>query len=117
MAIDTNGRRAVFACRACSYTLIKRTSYLAHQYLRHDTYVCSNPLCSASYTGHSELTHLASPSGIPHAPPCDLPETPWSRRARDQAVEDARYQGAQTAMFLPQATDDANKTHALEDAG
>lgn len=103
MAIDTAGRRAVFSCPTCSYVLVKRTSYLTHQFLRHDTYVCSNPLCSAAFSGHSELTAIASPSGIPGAQPCDLPETDRARRARDQAIEDARHQGAQMAMTLPPA--------------
>ncbi|MBD9478535.1 ogr/Delta-like zinc finger family protein [Pseudoxanthomonas sp. PXM02] len=103
MAIETVGRRAIFSCAVCTYVLVKRTSYLMHQFLRHDTYVCSNPLCSAAYTGHSELTAIASPSGIPDALGCDLPETERARRARDQAVEDARNQGAQMAMALPPA--------------
>lgn len=74
-------RRVVFSCEACGSHLIKRTSFLAHQFLRNDTYICDNPMCGASYTGHTELTALASPSGMPNAA-SELPETPALIRAR-----------------------------------
>lgn len=73
-------RKVVFSCEACDSPLFKRTSYLAHRYLRQDTWVCDNPLCGATYTGHSELTGIASPSGMPSA--CsELPPTPGYLRA------------------------------------
>lgn len=74
-------KKVVFRCEACGGPLIKRTSYLAHQFLRHDSYVCENPMCGATYTGHSELTGIASPSGIPSAA-SELPPTPSYERAR-----------------------------------
>lgn len=74
-------RKAVFTCDVCQSRLIKRTSALLHQHLRHDLYICSNPLCSASYSGHTELTGIASPSGMPDAPASELPPTPAFERA------------------------------------
>ncbi|MFK3649304.1 ogr/Delta-like zinc finger family protein [Lysobacter enzymogenes] len=76
MAAFSQRKRVVFTCDACGSVLIKRTSYLSHQHLRHDAYVCDNPMCGASYTGHTELTGIASPSGLPNARPSDLPESP-----------------------------------------
>lgn len=76
------GGRAVFSCEACGSRLIKRTSSLAHKFLRNDAYVCENPLCAASYSGHSELTGIASPSGVPQALPSELPPTPGLLRAQ-----------------------------------
>ncbi len=78
------GGRAIFCCEACGSRLIKRTSALAHKYLRNDIYVCDNPLCAASYSGHSELTGIASPSGVPMALPSELPPTPSFLRAQMQ---------------------------------
>ena len=65
MGAFSGTKRVVFTCEACGGVLIKRTSYLSHQHLRHDTYVCDNPVCSASYTGHTELTGIASPAACP----------------------------------------------------
>lgn len=76
------GGRVVFSCEACGNRLIKRTSSLAHKFLRNDAYVCENPLCGASYSGHSELTGIASPSGVPRALPSELPPTPGFLRAQ-----------------------------------
>lgn len=73
--------RAVFSCDACGTPLTKRTSALQHRHLRTDAYVCQNPLCGATYTGHSELTSISSPSGMPNAPACELPQTPGYERA------------------------------------
>lgn len=74
--------RAVFSCKACGSLLIKRTSSLAHKFLRNDAYVCENPLYGASYSGHSELTGIARPSGVPRALPSELPPTPGFLRAQ-----------------------------------
>jgi hypothetical protein len=82
MAAFPPRRKVVFSCPACRAPLIKRTSYLTHQYLRHDTFVCENPVCGATYSGHTELTGIASPSGMPDATPCDLPPTPGYQRAK-----------------------------------
>ncbi|MCL1560846.1 MULTISPECIES: ogr/Delta-like zinc finger family protein [Xanthomonas] len=73
-------RKAVFICEGCGSSLHKRSSYLTHRFLRNDVYVCDNPVCGASYTGHTELTGLCSPSGIPNAH-SDLPPTPGYLRA------------------------------------
>ena len=78
------GSRVIFACESCGSRLIKRTSTLVHKYLRNDIYVCDNPLCGASYSGHSELTGIASPSGVPMALPSELPPTPSFLRAQMQ---------------------------------
>lgn len=89
-------RRVVFACEACGCALVKRTSYLSHKFLRHDIYACSNPLCGASYSGHSELTGIASPSGEPDAPPSDLPPTPgYLRTQAAQAWRESHGSGQQ----------------------
>ncbi|OOW80447.1 hypothetical protein Xvtw_03095 [Xanthomonas campestris pv. vitiswoodrowii] len=74
-------KKIVFRCEACSARLIKRTSVLAHKFLRHDSYVCENPMCGATYTGHSELTGIASPSDVPTAH-SELPPTPAYQRAQ-----------------------------------
>ncbi|HDS1368456.1 TPA: ogr/Delta-like zinc finger family protein [Stenotrophomonas maltophilia] len=75
------GQRAIFTCDACGTPLTKRTSALQHRHLRTDAYVCQNPVCGATYTGHSELTSISSPSGMPNAPACELPQTPGYERA------------------------------------
>ncbi|MBB6259345.1 ogr/Delta-like zinc finger family protein [Xanthomonas campestris pv. campestris] len=80
MSAFSTRKKVVFSCEACGSPLVKRTSFLSHRYLRHDTYVCDNPVCGASYTGHTELTHVASPSGMPNAH-SDLPPTPAYTRA------------------------------------
>lgn len=84
-------KKIVFRCEACSARLIKRTSFLAHKFLRHDSYVCENPMCGATYTGHSELTGIASPSGVPTSH-SELPPTrPMSvlRPCRHTAIRSA----------------------------
>ena len=68
MAAFSPGRKVVFSCEACGSRLVKRTSWLNHPFLRNDIYVCDNPTCGASYSGHTELTGIASPSGIPNCP-------------------------------------------------
>lgn len=55
--------KAVFHCEFCGSKLKKRTSSLEHRYLRFDVFVCENPVCAASFTGTTELTHILSPSG------------------------------------------------------
>jgi len=83
-------RKATFHCPTCTHVLVKRTSYLSHPHLRHDVFVCSNPLCSASYSGHSELTGIVSPSGVPNAPASDLPPTPtYQRTIAERALREA----------------------------
>ena len=100
MVAAVPNRRVVFACEACGSRLVKRTSYLAHQFLRHDTYVCDNPLCAASYSGHTELTGIASPTGVPGALPSELPPTPAFERAQAQAVYRQQLQDAQLELSL-----------------
>lgn len=90
MGAFSSTKRVVFRCEACGGVLIKRTSYLTHPHLRHDTYVCDNPVCAASYTGHTELTGIASPSGMPNARPSELPETPaYARHVALRAYREA----------------------------
>lgn len=88
-------KRAVFSCEACGAVLVKRTSYLTHKHLRHDLYVCTNPVCSASYSGHSELTGLTSPSGHPTARLIELPDTPEDRKKRDLRTHRESLTGGQ----------------------
>ena len=75
------GQRAIFTCDVCGTPLTKRTSALQHRHLRTDAYMCQNPVCGATYVGHSELTSISSPSGMPNAPACELPQTPGYERA------------------------------------
>lgn len=93
-------RRVVFSCEACGSRLVKRTSCLSHKFLRHDTYVCDNPVCAASYSGHTELTGIASPSGVPGAGPSELPATPAYERARALEVYRQQMQDTQMALQL-----------------
>lgn len=81
MSMQVSQGKAVFHCEACNSRLVKRDSSLLHKHLRQDVYVCSNPLCSASYSGHTEITGIASPSGVPNAPASDLPPTSSYQRA------------------------------------
>lgn len=74
--MQNSGGRAVFTCPVCSSKLLKRTSWIEHRYLRRDIYCCINPVCNASFSGTSELTHIASPSGMPDCRECDLPPSP-----------------------------------------
>lgn len=92
-------RKGVFHCGACHSVLVKRTSYLLHPHLRNDVYVCQNPLCSASYSGHTEITGLVSPSGIPNAPACDLPPTPAYERALAERALRQQQNDAQLDIF------------------
>lgn len=96
-------RKAVFTCDVCHSRLIKRTSALLHPHLRHDLYICSNPLCSASYSGHTELTGIASPSGVPDAPASDLPPTPAFERAVAERVLRQACNDRQPDIFDVQA--------------
>lgn len=94
--MSATGTRVVFHCEACGGALRKRSSFRSHQFLRHDLWQCTNPLCSASYVGFSELTSLASPSGLPDAPPSELPPTPVClRRMAEAAWRGARADGQQ----------------------
>ncbi len=68
--------KVVFACPVCNHKMSKRTSWMEHQFLRRDVYCCSNPICNASFTGHTELTHIASPSGMENGGVCSLPPSP-----------------------------------------
>ena len=90
------GQRAVFCCPACNARLVKRTSALQHPFLRTDAYVCPNPMCGATYTGSTELTHVASPSGLPNAPACELPPTPGYQRTMLQSRWKQERGGLQT---------------------
>lgn len=101
MVALTSARKVVFSCEACGTRLIKRTSYLTHPFLRHDTYVCDNPVCGASYSGHTELTGIASPSGMPDAPVTNLPPTPAYERAQALAVYRASQQDRQLDLLGP----------------
>lgn len=76
MSLHSARRKGVFRCPFCGSPLVKRTSHLSHEHLRHDSYNCTDPMCSAAFTGHSELTGVASPSGLPGARPTDLPPSP-----------------------------------------
>lgn len=81
-------RKAQFSCCFCGRPLIRRTSWLQHVFLRQEVYQCSEPTCGASFNATAELTHLASPTGKPDAPPCSLPETPaYLRRLAQQVNE------------------------------
>lgn len=95
----TPTRKAIFTCEVCRSRLIKRTSALLHPHLRHDLYICSNPLCSASYSGHTELTGIASPSGVPNAPASDLPPTPAYERALAERSLREAVNGLQPDIF------------------
>lgn len=75
MEMFSRFKKRQFYCCECGSPLIKRTSLMAHMFLRHDTYVCDYPACGATYNGITEITHIASPSGLPDAPPCPLPES------------------------------------------
>jgi len=79
-------QRTVFECPFCHSKLLKRSSFLLHPYLRSDIYTCTNPLCNASFTGHNELTHLSSPTGLPDAAPCQLPDMPPELRQQTLQV-------------------------------
>jgi len=75
------GKRVQFECPCCQAPMQKRTSYRLHSFLRSEVYTCTNPLCNASFAAHNELTHIASPSGLPDASTCPLPKlTPRLRR-------------------------------------
>jgi len=74
-------KRVQFECPCCQSPMQKRTSYRLHSFLRSEVYTCTNPLCNASFAAHNELTHIASPSGLPDASKCPLPRlTPRLRR-------------------------------------
>lgn len=90
MSAHGERRKVIFRCVFCGSPLVKRTSHLSHDHLRHDSFNCTNPICSAAFTGHSELTGVASPSGLPDARPTDLP--PTTARAREIALRAHRQQ-------------------------
>lgn len=92
-------RKVVFSCPFCRSPLVKRTSHLAHRYLRYDVFVCENPVCAASFSAHTEITHLTSPTGIPDALDCELPATPHLLRSQAQAAYRAERQSAQMDLL------------------
>jgi len=107
MSAHGTRRKVVFRCDFCKSPLVKRTSHLSHDHLRHDSFVCSNPVCSAAYTGHTELTGIASPSGLPHAPVSDLPPSPSYAREIAQRAHRMQHSGNQPDLLdsLPLTTD------------
>lgn len=107
MGAFSPGIRAKFRCTACGGLLVKRTSSLTHPHLRHDTYVCDNPICSACYSGITELTGIASPSGMPNARPVELPPTPAYPRNLALKVYQQAKSGPQCSLDLPEPEFDA----------
>jgi len=99
MSAHGTRRKVVFRCDFCSTALVKRTSHLTHEHLRHDSFMCPNPVCAASYTGHTELTGIASPSGLPHAPPSDLPPSPAYAREIAQRAYRIQHSGRQLDLL------------------
>lgn len=88
-------KRTQFRCPFCDTPLVRRTSWLAHIFMRQELYQCDMPVCGASFNGTTELTHIASPTGMPHAPECALPESPHylrelARRAYKQNAGEAQ---------------------------
>lgn len=107
MSVHGPRRKVVFRCDFCKSPLVKRTSHLSHDHLRHDSFVCSNPVCSAAYTGHTELTGIASPSGLPQAPSSDLPPSPAYAREIALRAHRQQHSGNQPDLLdaLPITTD------------
>jgi hypothetical protein len=70
-----------FLCPFCASRLIKRSSWLVHPLLRSEVYQCDRADCGASFNASAELTHIASTTGLPDAPPSPLPPTPKFLRA------------------------------------
>ncbi|MCC7632562.1 hypothetical protein IEN52_00330 [Stenotrophomonas rhizophila] len=75
--------------------------------MRHDSFNCTNPVCSAAFTGHTELTGVASPSGLPHARPSDLPPSPAHAREIAQRAHRMQQNGNQPDLLdaLPLTAD------------
>lgn len=92
-------RKVVFRCVFCGSPLVKRTSHLSHPHLRHDSFNCTDPICSAAFTGHTELTGVASPSGLPDPRPTDLPPSPAYARAIAQRAHRAQQGGDQPDLL------------------
>ncbi|PJO54410.1 hypothetical protein CR156_14435 [Stenotrophomonas lactitubi] len=67
--------------------------------MRHDSFNCTNPVCSAAFTGHTELTGVASPSGLPHALPTDLPPSPAYAREIAQRAHRLQLCGSQPDLL------------------
>lgn len=76
MATLTHQRKVEFSCHFCGARLIRRTSWLAHAFLRQTIYQCDDASCGASFSAIAELTHVSSPSRNQDAKPCPLPLTP-----------------------------------------
>lgn len=91
--------KVVFTCEFCGHRLVKRTSWLQHQYLRSDVYCCTNPVCNASFIGATELTHIASPSGLAEGRGSGLPEAPSYKRNAALAAHIARMTAASGDLF------------------
>ena len=76
MAIHTHMKKVEFSCHYCGARLIRRTSWLAHAFLRQTFYQCDDPGCGAAFIGANELTHLATPGRTHDTKPCPLPISP-----------------------------------------
>ncbi|EKT4070348.1 TPA: ogr/Delta-like zinc finger family protein [Stenotrophomonas maltophilia] len=99
MSSHSARRKVVFRCPFCHSPLVKRTSHLSHDHLRHDSFNCTNPVCSAAFTGHTELTGVASPSGLPDARPTDLPPSPAYAREIAQRAHRMQHSGNQPDLL------------------
>lgn len=98
--------KVAFRCDFCTTALVKRTSHLTHEHPRHDSFICPNPVCAASYTGHTELTGIARPSGLPHEPPSAPPSPTYAREIAQRACR-IQHSGRQLDLLdtLPSSAD------------
>nr|WP_314583861.1 hypothetical protein [uncultured Pseudomonas sp.] len=86
MRLFKKQKKGQFWCCFCGAPLVCRTSWFAHVFLRQQVFQCHFAPCSASFYAHTELTHLASPSGLPNAPACELPPSNSHLTAMAQKV-------------------------------
>lgn len=84
-------------------------------FLRQQVYQCHFAPCSASFYARTELTHLASQSGLPNAPACELPPSTNHLRRMAQKVYENNLAVREEQLNLLQEEHEEDQQHVRED--
>lgn len=116
MSLFKKQKKGQFWCCFCGAPLVCRTSWFAHVFLRQQVFQCHFAPCSASFYAHTELTHLASPSGLPNAPACELPPSTSHLNAMARKVyEKNKAIHEEQLNLLQEEPEEDQQPHVRED--
>ncbi|WP_288472305.1 hypothetical protein [uncultured Pseudomonas sp.] len=115
MRLFKRQKKGQFWCCFCGAPLVCRTSWFAHVFLRQQVFQCHFAPCSASFYAHTELTHLASPSGLPNAPACELPPSTSHLNAMARKVYENNKAIHEEQLNLLQEEPEEDQQHVRED--